>query len=72
MENKNHVMMIEFVQHIGPYQEEMVALFDERDISEDEVRFAIQEYPVGYDARIVIIFRQQYETVFRSLQSKTG
>lgn len=41
MENKNHVMMIEFVQHIGPYQEEMVALFDERDISEDEVRFAM-------------------------------
>lgn len=70
MGSEKHVMLIEFTQHIGPYQEQMVALFDERDFSEEEARAAIQEFPLGYDVRIVVMSKQQYETVFRSLKQK--
>ena len=65
---KTKVMRIDFTQHIGPYEQPMVALFESRDMTEAEAKQQILLYPQGYDKKIVFMSLQQFETVFRSLK----
>lgn len=46
----------------------MTALFDDRDLTTDEVPAIIREGV--YDSRIITMTRNQFETVFRSLLNK--
>lgn len=62
------IMMIEFNMTYGDSNMKMVALFDKRDITEEEANKAISMYPIGYDKRIAFMTNEQYETVFRSVK----
>lgn len=46
----------------------MTALFDDRDLTTDEVPAIIREGV--YDSRIITMTRNQFKTVFRSLLNK--
>lgn len=66
-EEKKRVMAIEFVENWSDAQYvcNNVALFDERDLSEDAALAIIKANE--YDARLVVVTKSQYENVFRSL-----
>lgn len=64
------IQLIEFSMNYGSCGNDMVALFDIRDLSEQEAMDIIKQYPIGYDHRIVFMAKKQFETVFRSLQEK--
>lgn len=68
-ENKN-IRRFDFSLDYGSRASDMVALFDSRDLSEQEAQNMIRQYPMGYDPRIVFMTKKQFETVFRSLQKE--
>lgn len=63
-----NIMMVEFSENYAGCGTSMVALFDKRDIMEEEVYRIIRAYPIGYDRRIVFMTKDQFKTVFRSIQ----
>lgn len=68
----HHVKMIEYkVRYPGElftFSEDKVALFDGRDISGDEVNKLIRE-GIEEDPFVVLMTKEQYDNVFRSLRS---
>lgn len=66
--NNHKVTMIEYKNQIGLIQEDMVALFDKRDYSEEQIKKIIKLYD-SYKG-VIMISKRTYETVFRSLISK--
>lgn len=59
----SHIMRIDFI-----YLTDMVAIYDARDMTEIEAKKIINSYPmVEPDARLAIMKRSTFETVFRSL-----
>ena len=66
--SNSKIMRIDFTHNIGPYKQSMVALFDFRDLTEEEAKKRIKAYPQEHDDQIIFISLQQFETVFRSLQ----
>lgn len=59
----DHIKAMQFKWYNGPYMMgEMVAYFDVRQISEDEVKKIIHEGM--YDDRVVTVYRGQAEKVF--------
>ena len=68
---EHYVKMIEYeVRYSGElltFSEEKVALFDGRDISEEEVNKLIRE-EVDEHPFVVFMTNEQYENVFRSLK----
>lgn len=69
----HHVKMIEYeVRYPGElftFSEDKVALFDGRDISEEEVNKLIRE-EVDEHPFVVFMTKAQYENVFRSLKGE--
>lgn len=64
------ISMIAFKQDYGSFSLDQVALFDHRDLSEEETLDLIRsETP---DDRIVVMSEEQYETIFRSLKKSQG
>lgn len=61
------LMRYDFDVFIGSGTKEMVAVFDSRDISQKEVEMEIKAYPLGYDKRILLLPKNQFELVFRSV-----
>lgn len=73
MKPELYVARIDFEYNIGPYKENMVALFDSRDLTQEEANNEIKLYPQGYNKKIIFMSLQQFETVFRSLlQNREG
>lgn len=66
MNNAHHIARIDFEQKwpngLSVFN---VALFDDRDLTEDEALKVIREE--AYDNRLVVMDQAQFETVFRSL-----
>lgn len=66
MNNTHHIARIDFEQKwpngLSVFN---VALFDDRDLTEDEALKLIREE--AYDNRLVVMAQAQFETVFRSL-----
>lgn len=66
--NEKHIMAYFFTEDWGTFQRKMVALYDERDLTEKE---AIEAAKVDEgNPKIVLMTQAQYETVFRSLLHK--
>ena len=69
----HHVKMIEYkVAYSGElftFSEDKVALFDGRDVSEEEVNKLIRE-EVDEHPFVVVMTKEQYENVFRSLKGE--
>lgn len=73
MKPELYVARIDFEYNIGPYKENMVALFDSRDLTQEEANNEIKLYPQGYNKKIIFMSLQQFGTVFRSLlQNQEG
>lgn len=66
--NSRHIMCYEYTEDWGSFQRKMVALFDERDLTEAEAIAAARED--DGNPKIVIMTKAQYETVFRSLMHR--
>lgn len=64
--NKSHIMRIDFV-----YLTDMVAIYDNRDMTESEAQNIVKSYypDAEQDKRIAIMKRDTFETVFRSLNT---
>lgn len=70
MNTNHHVKMIEYTEKYDFWDaQDKVALFDGRDISEEEVNKLIRE-GVEYHPRVVFITKTQYGNVFRSLKGE--
>lgn len=65
---KHKMLMIEYKKNIGPFYEDMVALFDERDFSEKQVRQIVRLYDTYRG--IIMIDKKTYEKAFRSIIGK--
>ena len=65
---KHKVKMIEYRREFGLLHEDMVALFDERDFTEEQVNKIIRLYDVYRG--VIMIDKETYEMVFRSLIAK--
>ena len=52
MKPELYVARIDFEYNIGPYKENMVALFDSRDLTKEEANNEIKLYPQGYNKKI--------------------
>lgn len=62
-ERMDHIRAIQYMWCNGPYlMGEMVAYYDDRNITEDEAREAV--HSGSFDPRVVSIFRTQAEQVF--------
>lgn len=70
MNTPHHVKMIEYTEKFDMWcEQDNVALFDDRDISEEEVNKLIREGD-EYHPRVVFITKTQYDNVFRSLKGE--
>lgn len=56
-------MMIEFTQVLGPYELTKVALFNNLKISEEKVNELIKSGKAEYSDDIVVISKQQYDSL---------
>ena len=65
---EHRVKMIEYRREFGLLHEDMVALFDERDFTEEQVNKIIRLYDVYRG--VIMIDKATYEMVFRSLIGK--
>lgn len=73
MKSELYVARIDFEYNSGPYKENVVALFDSRDLTQEEANNEVKLYPQGYNKKIVFMSLQQFETAFRSLlQNQEG
>lgn len=66
------IMMMPYVNQWPAGDEEMVALFDIRDISQQEVEELIRTLNPDSTPYVVTMTQQQFDTVFRSIISKQG
>jgi len=57
-------MKIEYIQKIGNYEFQKVALFNMMKVTEEEGKQAIELDGVGYDPNVIIIYKEQFENVF--------
>lgn len=60
-----HLMVIEFVESIGPIDVDMVAMFNDSVVSEESVRDYISKYGsnIGYNKYVVFMTKEQYENL---------
>ena len=59
-----HIMMIEFTKIFdGNYSMDLVALFNDTKISEDEVRKRIKAGRAEYSDDIVLVTKKQYDSL---------
>lgn len=66
---QHHIMQFDYDEvYSDNVRQAMTALFDDRDLTTDEVPTIIREGV--YDSRIITTTRNQFETVFRSLLNK--
>ena len=65
---KHKISMIEYKRNICPFYEDMVALFDERDFPEKQVRQIVRLYDTYRG--IIMTDKKTYEKVFRSIIGK--
>lgn len=64
---KANIMRLDYTVDYGEVKQDMVALFDADDLTHDEAMDFIRAD--AYDRRIVTMTLNQFETVFRSLQT---
>lgn len=70
MNINHHVKMIEYTEKWDMWcEQDKVALFDDRDISEEKVNKLIRKGD-EYDPHVVFITKTQYNNVFRSLKGE--
>ena len=62
---KENIFIIEYVIGIGPYDMEMVAMYNENVITEEEVVELIQNGTVEDDNRVVVMNRKQYDNLVK-------
>lgn len=69
--NMEHsIAMLSFTRQYYPgLTSEMVALFDDRDLTEEEARRLISADE--YSSNLIVMTKTQYETVFRSLMERS-
>lgn len=71
LEKQEHFMAVEYTDHIGPYAVQMMAVFDDRQVTDKEVR----DFICGgesYHQHIVTMYRDQFESIFQSFIPKDG
>lgn len=65
---EHKVAMVEYRREFGLLHKDMVALFDERDFTEEQVNKIVRLYDVYRG--VIMIDKATYEMVFRSLMAK--
>lgn len=65
---EHKVALIEYRREFGLLHEDMVALFDERDFTEEQVNKIVRLYDTYRG--IIMTDKKTYEQVFRSLMTK--
>lgn len=65
-----HIMMCQYTERWPSIERRMVALFDERDFSENEVLRLVNSHQAENNENIVVITQHQFDIVFRSLLQK--
>ncbi len=71
LDKQAHIMAVEYTDHIGPYAVQMMAVFDDRQVTDKEVR----DFICGgesYHQHIVTMYRDQFESIFQSHNPKDG
>jgi hypothetical protein len=69
MFDKKNIMKIDFIKSFGNYNIAMVALYNQKNISESDVIKAIEHHGVTENNNVVIMTKVQFENVF--LNAKT-
>lgn len=59
----NNIMAKEFIEVIGPYERPMVILYNESNISEEEVDKLIKSGKYKYSDDIILTTKEQYLSV---------
>lgn len=62
---KDTIFIIEYDLSIGPHSMEMVAMYNENVITEEEVVKLIDDGMVDTDNRVVVMNRKQYDNLVR-------
>lgn len=69
MKLNHHVKMIELTIDYGAWSDDRIALFDDRDITPEEIVELIK-LNIEYSDYFVLLTRQQYKNIFRSLKGE--
>lgn len=70
---EHHVAMVPYTEELGQLKLEKVALFDERDFTDKEINQIIRLHSVDTEYRgVIMVSKETYEQVFRSLITKGG
>jgi hypothetical protein len=70
MNTDHHVKLIEFYEMHGPIKVDKVALFDDRDFTEEEVVKIIKDDVYEWYSKLIVTDKRNYDTVFRSLKGE--
>lgn len=62
---KDNIFIIEYDISVGPYNTEMVAMYNENVITEEEVVKLINNGNVDNDNRVVVMNRKQYDNLVK-------
>ena len=62
---KDNIFIIEYDISVGPYNTEMVAMYNENVITEEEVVKLINNGNVDNDNRVVVMNRKQYNNLVK-------
>ena len=62
---KDNIFIIEYDISVGPYNMEMVAMYNENVITEEEVVKLINNGNVDNDNRVVVMNRKQYNNLVK-------
>ena len=62
---KENIFIVEYDIGIGPYSTDMVAMYNEKVITEEEVVKLIQNGMVDTDNRVVVMNRTQYDNLVK-------
>ena len=64
LQKQEHIMAVEYTDHIGPYSIQMMAVFDDRKVTDKEVK----DFICGgerYHQHIVTMYKDQFDSIFR-------
>ena len=70
MNTNHHVKLIEFCEIREPVRIDKIALFDDRDFTEEEVLDIVKNDIYEWYSKLIVINKRNYDIVLRSLKGE--
>ncbi len=70
MNKDHHIKLIEFYEMHGPIKVDKIALFDDRDFTEEEVLDIVKNDIYEWYSKLIVINKRNYDIVLRSLKGE--